>query len=76
MAHFPSPTLDDSNKVHGTPVCIVQYKQTSSILFHNLKIKLIPHVEVAGDPQAVAVSGKIVPLVHINSIHLVVHNLR
>ena len=25
VVHFPSPTLDDSNKVHRTPVGIVQY---------------------------------------------------
>ena len=36
----------------------------------------IPHVEVAGDPQAVAVSGKVVPFVHINSTYIIGHNLR
>ena len=34
------------------------------------------YVKVAGDPQAVAVSGKVVPPVHINPILLVVYNLR
>ena len=34
-----------------------------------------PHVKVAGDPHAVAVSGKVVPPVHINPILLVCHNL-
>jgi len=35
----------------------------------------VPHVEVAGDPQAVAISGKVIPPVHINPKHLVGHNL-
>ena len=34
-----------------------------------------PHVKVVGDAQAVAVSGKVVPLVHVNPIPLVGHNL-
>ena len=35
----------------------------------------VPHVKVVGYAKAVTVSGKIVPLVHINAIPLVGHNL-
>lgn len=33
------------------------------------------HVEVAGDVHVVAVSGKVVPLVHINLVLLIGYNL-
>ena len=74
--YSPFSTLDDTNKMHGAPAGIVQYKHINSRTMPVISIKLgLPHVKVAGDSHAVAVSGKVVPLVHINPILLVVHNL-
>ena len=56
-------------------LCIVQYKQASIHTFCKLSAQT-PHVKVGGDPQILAVSGKVVPLVDINSILLVGHDLR
>ena len=36
---------------------------------------LLPHVKVVWNTEAMAVSGKVVPLVHINAITLVGHYL-
>ena len=55
-------------------LCIVQYKQASSNIHEPINTHL-PHVKVAGNSQAVAVSGKVIPPVHINPKHLVGHNL-
>ena len=58
-------------------VCLYHIIQQVSIYAPcKLYMSNLLYVEVAGDPQAVAVSGKVVPPVHINPILLVVYNLR
>lgn len=45
-------------------------------LNHSGKLHIPPLVEVVGDAKAVTVTGKVVPLVHINAISLVGYNLQ
>ena len=45
VVHFPTPTLDDSNKVHGTPV----YSTIQTSITHFYEDQTLPHVKVAGN---------------------------